>query len=162
MITNQYLAHTSVDTATKVVTLCIKNNLEKWSASVSNLIPDLNEDSIHTLKNLALEFDWSGVESESSYYLNSAGDIAVFPESPGVNYLFNWDTKNWEPSNDFTAQWLLVWQKQRSLLNASDWIVIRAVDTNMAVPAAWATYRQALRDITNQPDPFNIVWPVAP
>jgi len=25
--------------------------------------------------------------------------------------------------------------------------------------AAWATYRQALRDITTQVDPFNIKWP---
>ena len=24
---------------------------------------------------------------------------------------------------------------------------------------AWATYRQELRDITTQPDPFNITWP---
>jgi len=24
---------------------------------------------------------------------------------------------------------------------------------------AWATYRQALRDITTQADPFNITWP---
>lgn len=27
---------------------------------------------------------------------------------------------------------------------------------------AWKAYRQALRDITSQPDPFNIEWPVAP
>jgi hypothetical protein len=26
----------------------------------------------------------------------------------------------------------------------------------------WATYRQALRDITNQDDPYNINWPTAP
>lgn len=28
--------------------------------------------------------------------------------------------------------------------------------------ATWATYRQELRDITKQADPFNIVWPVIP
>ena len=28
--------------------------------------------------------------------------------------------------------------------------------------AAWAPYRQALRDITEQADPFSVVWPVAP
>jgi len=28
--------------------------------------------------------------------------------------------------------------------------------------AAWATYRQALRDITTQADPANITWPVPP
>lgn len=28
--------------------------------------------------------------------------------------------------------------------------------------AAWATYRQALRDITTQLDPFKIDWPKQP
>jgi hypothetical protein len=28
--------------------------------------------------------------------------------------------------------------------------------------AAWATYRQALRDITTQADPANITWPIPP
>ena len=27
---------------------------------------------------------------------------------------------------------------------------------------AWRTYRQQLRDVTSQPDPFNIVWPTPP
>jgi len=31
-----------------------------------------------------------------------------------------------------------------------------------AQKAAWATYRQALRDITAQKDPLNITWPVKP
>jgi hypothetical protein len=28
--------------------------------------------------------------------------------------------------------------------------------------ANWASYRQALRNITTQSDPFNIIWPTAP
>jgi len=28
--------------------------------------------------------------------------------------------------------------------------------------AEWETYRQELRDITDQPDPFNINWPTPP
>jgi hypothetical protein len=27
---------------------------------------------------------------------------------------------------------------------------------------AWAIYRQALRDIRDQPNPFSITWPLAP
>jgi hypothetical protein len=32
----------------------------------------------------------------------------------------------------------------------------------LATKEAWATYRQALRDITTQTDPFELNWPVTP
>lgn len=60
------------------------------------------------------------------------------------------------------AKWKEVIETRNKLLSESDWIVIRAVDQNQAVPQSWQTYRQALRDITNQQDPFNIVWPIKP
>jgi hypothetical protein len=34
-------------------------------------------------------------------------------------------------------------------LEASDWRVIRAAETGVALDADWATYRQALRDLPN-------------
>jgi hypothetical protein len=34
-------------------------------------------------------------------------------------------------------------------LEASDWRVIRAAETGVAMDADWATYRQALRDLPN-------------
>lgn len=60
------------------------------------------------------------------------------------------------------AAWAAVRAKRNALLAASDWIVTRAIERGEAVPAAWLAYRQALRDITLQADPFNIVWPPAP
>jgi hypothetical protein len=45
-------------------------------------------------------------------------------------------------------------------LSDSDWTQLN--DVNLANQAAWAEYRQALRDITQQTDPFNIVWPTRP
>jgi hypothetical protein len=35
-------------------------------------------------------------------------------------------------------------------------------DVNISTKESWAIYRQALRDITNQADPFNITWPTPP
>jgi len=35
-------------------------------------------------------------------------------------------------------------------------------DVEISTKAAWATYRQELRDITTQSDPFNIIWPSKP
>lgn len=48
-------------------------------------------------------------------------------------------------------------------LAATDWVVTRAMDTGTPVPTQWAEYRQALRDVTQQPGfPNDIVWPVPP
>ena len=38
--------------------------------------------------------------------------------------------------------------KRDRLLNETDWIVIKAKETGATIPTAWKTYRQALRDIT--------------
>lgn len=48
-------------------------------------------------------------------------------------------------------------------LAATDWVVIKAMERGEAVSAAWAAYRQALRDITAQAGfPVNVAWPVEP
>lgn len=50
-----------------------------------------------------------------------------------------------------------------SKLAESDWRVIKAVEMSTALPAEWATYRQALRDVTAQAGfPWTITWPDAP
>jgi hypothetical protein len=51
------------------------------------------------------------------------------------------------------------------LLAESDWMVIRSAETGVALDSNWATYRQALRDITdhvNFPYLTDEDWPVAP
>lgn len=58
--------------------------------------------------------------------------------------------------------WADVRAERDTLLAASDWTVTRAVETGSSLPTAWSTYRQALRDITEQQDPFNINWPTPP
>jgi len=50
--------------------------------------------------------------------------------------------------------------KRNTLLAASDWTQVADAPVDQA---AWATYRQALRDITSQEGfPEAITWPVAP
>ena len=44
-----------------------------------------------------------------------------------------------------------------------DWRVIKATETSTALPTEWATYRQALRDVTTQTGfPWTITWPESP
>ena len=49
------------------------------------------------------------------------------------------------------------------LLAECDWVMVKALELAQAVPADWATYRQALRDLPRQEGfPVTINWPVKP
>lgn len=62
-----------------------------------------------------------------------------------------------------TAQeWAAVRFERNRRLAACDWWVTKAAETNATISVEQHTYRQALRDITNQADPFNIIWPIQP
>lgn len=58
------------------------------------------------------------------------------------------------------AESAIVREKRNSLLTASDWTQVADAPLTTEVKAIWATYRQALRDVTTQETfPYNIVWP---
>jgi len=59
-------------------------------------------------------------------------------------------------------QWQSVRSTRDQRLSSSDWTQLPDVPLTAEKRAEWATYRQALRDVTSQPDPFNITWPVEP
>lgn len=49
------------------------------------------------------------------------------------------------------------------LLSNTDWVVTRATDQGVSIPTEWATYRQALRDITDTYTSIeDVVWPTKP
>jgi len=56
--------------------------------------------------------------------------------------------------------WPVVRRQRDALLVHSDWTQLP--DVPLPTKEAWATYRQALRDVTQQPDPHNISWPTPP
>ena len=50
-----------------------------------------------------------------------------------------------------------------SLLQETDWIVIKSYERGENIPAVWELYRQALRDITAQAGfPYSVEWPNKP
>ena len=57
------------------------------------------------------------------------------------------------------AQWAVIRTERNAKLFASDWTQVADAPVNAL---DWGIYRQALRDITNQINPFNIVWPAVP
>jgi len=60
---------------------------------------------------------------------------------------------------EIEAQWAVVRADRNRRLYACDWTQLPDAPVDGSV---WATYRQALRDVTDQADPFNIIWPSQP
>lgn len=54
--------------------------------------------------------------------------------------------------------WQLVREKRNQKLSSTDWMYLRSIEQGQTVPYL-LKYRQDLRDITKQTDPYNIEWP---
>lgn len=53
--------------------------------------------------------------------------------------------------------------ERNNRLSETDWVVIKALETNSPLSPEWISYRQALRDITQQSGfPWDIIWPSKP
>jgi hypothetical protein len=82
------------------------------------------------------------------------------PERPSYAHVFSYGTKKWEI--EAAAAWLIVRTERARLLAKSDWVVTKALETGSSIDPEWASYRQALRDVTLQADPEQIQWPLEP
>lgn len=58
------------------------------------------------------------------------------------------------------AHWETIRSERGKLLVASDWTQLPDIPT--ATRELWSVYRQALRDITLQEDPYNLTYPTKP
>lgn len=59
-------------------------------------------------------------------------------------------------------QWSRIRAERNQKLSACDWTQLPDCPLNNTKQLEWANYRQALRDITEQLDPFNIIYPTEP
>ena len=99
-----------------------------------------------------------GVEYDGGYL---DGDVHHnLPPQPSKYHTFDYAAKQWIDPRTPETQWPVVRAERDRRLLASDWTQLP--DVLLATKEVWAAYRQALRDITEQLDPFNIVWPTAP
>ena len=51
---------------------------------------------------------------------------------------------------------------RNQLLAASDWTQMNDTPISGSKLTEWQTYRQSLRDITTQSNPFEVTWPTKP
>ena len=82
------------------------------------------------------------------------------PEQPSEFHCFDHERKIWVP--DIPRAYAAVRAKRDRLIAATDWRVTVAVESGQELAREWQDYRQALRDITKQPDPTKIIWPTPP
>lgn len=97
--------------------------------------------------------------SDLSAFSVQDGQLVEIPR-PSMFHSFNNQTGEWVDIRTPDSEWPLVRAERDRRLLASDWTQLP--DVPLATKEAWATYRQALRDITLQSNPFSIAWPVAP
>ena len=106
---------------------------------------------------------------DPSNWLIPGGCVTTTPPTVGNNQLLRWQFGEWviedvvtpEPEPEAPVDHADEVRAQRnSLLQQSDWTQVADAPVNQA---AWATYRQALRDITMQSGfPENVIWPTPP
>lgn len=95
---------------------------------------------------------------KTHYY--KEGQLLAYPPCPQGPANFDFTEMKWVEDTDLA--WELVRLERDQRIKGSDWLVTKAVELGEPMPAGWAAYRQALRDITQQSDPNNINWPVEP
>jgi hypothetical protein len=107
-------------------------------------------------------FDWQSMRFDLA-----AGSVVDYvPPAPADTEMetFAWDAalRRYVGRPTTAAHWRDVRAERDRRLAACDWIVARSSERGEPVPLDWTVYRQALRDITDQPDPLAIRWPELP
>lgn len=98
--------------------------------------------------------------NDSDFYVGNNTAVKI-PEKPGDGYEFDYEEKTWKYTK--TKQDLAdeARNKRNVFLSKTDWTQLP--DVPEATRLKWQAYRQALRDITDQPGfPENVVWPERP
>lgn len=107
-----------------------------------------------------------GAESDNGVFdgIGKVPNWLTLKERPSLYH--SWNGSDWEVTPESEEKRLVdlataVRQQRDALLTQSDWTQLE--DSPLKDDTAWLNYRQALRDITEQPGfPEEIIWPKAP
>jgi hypothetical protein len=98
----------------------------------------------------------------SEFYV-AGGQTIQKGKRPNDRAIFEYSSGLWVTPDPTVEELEIQWSKVRTirngLLSACDWTQVPDAPVDGKV---WADYRQHLRDVTLQPDPFSIVWPTPP
>lgn len=85
------------------------------------------------------------------------------PQIINGKYYQNWiqfDATDSEIQQRISDKWDEVREQRNQLLQETDWTQLMDIPEN--IKDSWKTYRQQLRDVTLQSNPYYITWPVKP
>lgn len=133
------------------------------SSSLKRKNPNTSFPSGELSASTMLEFDCFPVElSSPSFDANTHRAVEADPVFASGRWVQSWNvvalTQD-EIAQRNAGQWAVVREERNALLAACDWTQLSDAPVDNL---GWSVYRQALRDITLQANPFALVWPVAP
>jgi hypothetical protein len=118
------------------------------------------------LTNEVLEsFDVYYVESTEytdDYTKNIEEGTPILSDSSYIQVWNITDATEEEISAKLEEKWVEVRIMRDALLAQSDWTQFQDSPISGTTLAEWQTYRQSLRDITSQSNPYNLSWPAKP
>jgi hypothetical protein len=89
------------------------------------------------------------------------GQLVNIPARPSNQHEFDYLSKSWVINIELLKE--VVIAQRSNLLFKSDWTQLPNSPLTQQQQEQWATYRQALRDITAQSGyPANVIWPTKP
>jgi hypothetical protein len=106
------------------------------------------------------------VVKSSGYDSDDTKDVVeVTPTLSGSIYVQTYDITDAD-TDTINIRTEIKWAEVRSirttLLNDCDWTQFNDSPISGSTLTEWQTYRQSLRDISNQSDPYDITWPNIP
>lgn len=131
----------------------------KQSTGQISRIVETNEIELQLLED---ESYIEGSYNDVTYYIENNEAIEI-SEKPSPYAEFDYTTKEWVLNSNLAIVDVL--SKRRKLLTNSDWTDTLSAKTRLGdeLYNQWQVYRQALRDITDQPGyPLDIAWPSMP
>tara|TARA_R110002020_G_scaffold445765_1_gene657711 strand:- start:2687 stop:3031 length:345 start_codon:yes stop_codon:yes gene_type:complete len=111
----------------------------------------------HILDNALMSLTGSGFAIYGDVTNSSQYESGVVFKDPSVK-------PSWEAveAQKIVEAWNYVRVERNKRIAKSDWTQLGDVTMSGELLANWQSYRQSLRDVPTQSDPFNITWPTPP
>jgi len=141
--------------------------IKKYPYTINELLSDYSNVSFPTtLTDELLEsFEVYSVQETLYEFDYTKNYQELSPQLSGSVYVQTWnitDASEEEINTRIDEKWGEVRETRNLLLQQSDWTQFQDSPIIGSKLTEWQTYRQQLREISSQPNPFNLIWPTRP